>query len=287
MPFCTLPIGRPTQYYPPSRLSKNLLPNCAKIQPVQYSDGLTYLFCYGSPCYPGSGNLIENLPLRLKQFPRQLTGGHCHADDQRPIGSPAAGDSIDGNTGPDGLGFVVSYIWPEVSGAINTVLYTPKDIEDTLVINEAHDTLYINCVRVANQVGFAQLPLSGTNYYSYGADSDHPENNWGDPRLVGALEALAIGVRDSIPGLPTMGFNDISLVWGGLFDEAGSGSSRPPYWTQPHCSHRSGTAADFKTRGLLISDRQFANRLSKVIRHYGFAAPHKEADHWHLSYIGP
>ena len=102
-----------------------------------------------------------------------------------------------------------------------------------------------------------------------------------------ALRQLALTVADSLPGLPLMGYNDMSLVWGGMFDIG------PPYgqfWNMPHCSHRLGRGVDFRTKTLDLGpthSNDLARKLRRLIRKAGFAEPHKEGHHWHLNYTFP
>ncbi len=281
VPLCTIPFfGQ--EFHQPSVGSGGT--NCPKLQLRTSQTSITYFFCYHGPCYPGVDYIVRNLDLEFKQFARQITGGHCHADTTRPAGTPRNGAIAAGNTGANGLGFAVNHVFPEVSGAQNVIVYTPPG-QDTLVINAAKDTLYIFCTRWAQ---FAQLTGPGPGYklQAPGADNlqRHPDYHWGKPQMIDDLKRLAAAIRDSLPGLPDVEYNDISLVWGGMFDILDPGTSRPPDWTLPHCSHRFGTGVDFRTRNLPTSDSELATRLKKLMKDYGFWV-HKEGDHWHLNYV--
>jgi hypothetical protein len=282
VPYCTIPISG-AEFHQPS--IGNPGPNCPTLTSRTSTDNITYFFCYGGPCYPGVDYIVRNLHLELKQFARQLTGGHCHADTTRPAGTPHNGAIVTGTTGADGLQFLVHYVFPEVSGALNQVLYTPAG-QDTFVVNSARDTVAILCVRWAQMV---QLTGPGTGYklQSPGADnvSNHPDYHWGIPSMVDSLKTLAVAIQDSLPGSPDVEYNDISLVWGGLFDILDPGTTRPPYWTLPHCSHRFGTSTDFRTKQFNWSaDPSLARRLKALMRSKGFAT-HIEGDHWHLNFV--
>lgn len=52
---------------------------------------------------------------------------------------------------------------------------------------------------------------------------------------------IAAAFRDSIPGVPILGYNDMSLRWGGVFD---IDTSR--VWLNPHRGHRNGDMCDMR-----------------------------------------
>jgi hypothetical protein len=275
VPFCTVPFNATGQWSP--SVTGPMPPQCAKQKTSTSDTYLTYYFCYSGPCTPDNENKVVNLPLALELHGRQLTGGHCHADVNRPTGSPASGVVVNGNTGPDGMGFVIHHIWPDVGGAISGVLYTTS--QDTFVINAAKDTTHIFCIL---QPGLIHMP-DGPGYELVGATSKHPSGWYAQIEMIRALQALAVTVADSMPGLPLLGYNDMSLTWGGVFDLAGN-------WGPPHCSHRYGRGVDFRTRNLLpgpMVSNAVARKLRVLIRNAGFADPYKEADHWHLNYTFP
>ncbi len=275
VPFCTVPFNGTGEYSP--SVSGPMPPQCIKQRTVTSGTTLTYFLCYSGPCTPSSPNKVLNLPVALEVYPRQLTGGHCHADDSRPTKVPARGEVVSGNTGPTGLGFAVDHTWPDPGGAVNGVFYSTS--QDTFVVNADKDTTHIFCILVP---GLIHMP-EGPGYELVGATSRHPVGWYGAIEMVNALKALAVTVADSIPGLPPMGYNDMSLVWGGSFDLNGN-------WGPPHCSHRFGRGVDFRTRGLVpipTTPNALGRRLRVLIRNVGFAEPYKESDHWHLNYTFP
>jgi hypothetical protein len=275
IPYCTVPSGGTGVYFP--SITGPMPAGCAATTTRNSSTSITYFFCYSGPCTPASPNKVVNLPLAHEAYPRQLTGGHCHADNNRPLNVPPAGEVVAGNTGPTGLGFTINWTWPDVGGAVNSVLYTTS--QDTFVFNAAKDTTSIYCVLVPN----LELLTSGPGYTLVGATPTHPQGWYGDPLLNQALRQLAVTVADSMPSLPDLGYNDMSLVGGGLFDHQGT-------WNEPHCGHRFGRNCDLQTRTIISSglvDNALTRRLRRLIRRQGFKEPYKHSDHWHLSYIFP
>jgi hypothetical protein len=274
VPYCTIPQGG-TGLYSPSIVGPTA--SCPGTKPASNPTSITYFFCYSGPCTPSSPNKVVNLPLALEAYPKQITGGHCHADNNRPLNIPATGQVVAGNTGPSGLGFTVNWTWPELGGAVNAVLYTTS--QDTFVFNAAKDTTSIYCVLVQN----LELLTNGPGYSMVGSKPRHQVGWYGHPLLNQALRQLAVTVTDSMPSLPDLGYNDMSLVWGGLFDHQGT-------WDTPHCGHRLGSNCDLQTRTLMSSglvDNELTRKLRRLIRGRGFKEPFRHVDHWHLTYMFP
>jgi len=95
------------------------------------------------------------------------------------------------------------------------------------------------------KVGFIGLdqkiltPAETTYLYLTGATTPHPSNHYGSPELNDYIRIL--GAKYFVHWPPgqrgQLGINDMSLVFGGLFDVCGR-------WTVPHQRHRGGTDVD-------------------------------------------
>ncbi|MBL8058569.1 MAG: hypothetical protein JNK29_17830 [Anaerolineales bacterium] len=80
-------------------------------------------------------------------------------------------------------------------------------------------------------------------------------------------------LRDAVLGWPRLGYNDLSLAAGGLFDIKGD-------WAPPHKTHRMGQTLDFRTNHLNDLHRRVAR---PIIEAHG-ATVLNEGDHWHLTF---
>ena len=219
----------------------------------------------------GSGP-VPNCPIVADYRPEQKTGGHCHTDANRPVQYPAGNVPrvISGNTGPDGLQFVVPNTWPEAAGAIDVRLYG-TDLGcpfyyDTTTVS------FVLCVQVAE---FTEL-AADTSYDLTGSTLAHPSpyNHYGTEKLVVALPQLARDFLQTFPGVK-LGFNDMSLPWGGVFD-------LDTNWQSPHCGHRVGTSVDVRTNNLNKDQRK---RLRTLLRERRFSI-YVHSDHWHCTLRG-
>jgi len=110
-------------------------------------------------------------------------------------------------------------------------------------------------------------------------DSRHPDNHYGIPALLVALHNLALDWGAPANGRPLLGYNDMSLMWGGVFDVSGAGCARPPDWVSPcHCSHRNGNICDFQTTQLSLDMRK---KVLPYVTKYFYRGIH--GNHWHLT----
>jgi len=280
IPFCTVPINNLLGFW----FTSNDLPNICPATLAQNgerieSTSITYFVCSSGPCSPSSPNLVKNLDVALKVRPRYWTGGHCHSEPDRPGGPPP--ESVAGNTGPTGLGFIVAHRWPDVAGAMNVIFYSTGP---EFQFNQAQDTSYIYCLRGA-QV-FASFDGNDPGYQLIGGTTPHPLNHFGVPMALRALKELALDVQATLPWASPLKFNDISLSSGGLFDH--KVSINPAFaWKKPHCGHRAGREVDLR----IIEYPNEADKLDKlqaIIEKNGFTVlREKDPPHWHLSYTFP
>ena len=237
---------------------------CSTHGAVTKSNNITYyLFDQGT------GQPVANCPIVADYRPEQKTGGHCHTDANRPVEYPAGSIPrvITGNTGANGLQFVVPNTWPEEGGAIDVRVYGTDQgcpfYYDTTTVS------FVLCVQVAQ---FTEL-AADTSYDLTGSLPEHPSpyNHYGTAKLLGALPDLALDFLQAFPGVK-LGYNDMSLPWGGVFDIGKN-------WHAPHCGHRIGMTTDVRTKNLSKVQR---TKLRALLKKHGFGI-YFESDHWHCT----
>lgn len=214
--------------------------------------------------------------------PVENDGGHCHGGMNRPVGTPAAG-SYSGNTGADGLRFKITHTWPQVSGRI--LVQAVNDVASPCSQLSTQNANFFICVRGPHPETFSAGMLSLPDGPNYEQDSGpdnvtrHPDHHYGTPTTIAALQALAAEWANGGTGRPVLGYNDMSLRWGGVFDIESAESPRPPDWTPDHCGHRNGRTVDFRTNH--FTPQQLANVEPYVRRFFDIGVKH--VDHWHLT----
>ena len=216
----------------------------------------------------GTGVPIPNCPVAIELYPHQSTGGHCHTDANRPVEYPAGAipKIVTGNTGGDGLQFVVTHNWPEACGAIDVVFYST---DPACPFYEDHTVKFIHCVYedVYSELG------AGTGYTLIGSLTEHPSNHFGTSGLLTALGALGVDYH-AADSTTNLGYNDMSLPWGGVFDLGRN-------WHAPHCGHRLGKTIDIRTRTLGKAQR---TKLEALLKKHGFGIyKHADGSHWHCT----
>jgi hypothetical protein len=212
------------------------------------------------------------------------TGGHCHDPNTRPLPllQPSAG-----NTGSDGFQFKVVHTWPEVAGRYH--IFFEDAPGDTC---GDFQEIFTVCIRREPTFSAGLTPLSGPGpgyELTHGADNvtRHPDHHYGTPKFNNALLEIAKAFRDSIPAVPILGYNDLSLRWGGVFDVD---ASQP--WLPGHKGHRNGDMCDMRTHvsGVALYTRNQLGALKKILRDRrikpiihqpGGGVP----PHWHLQPI--
>ncbi len=239
--------------------------------------------CEGHPAAPVSNNIIyyfydvytgvpiPNCPATIELSAHQQTGGHCHTDTQRPVEYPAGAvpKIVTGNTGADGLQFVVHHTWPEASGGIDVVFYST---DPGCPFYNDHSVKFIHCVY---QDVYSELG-TGTGYTLIGSLPEHPSNHFGTSALLTALAALGVAYH-AADSTTNLGYNDMSLPWGGAFDIGQN-------WKAPHCGHRIGRTIDIRTRTLNKAQRA---KLEAALKKNGFGIyKHADGSHWHCTLRG-
>jgi hypothetical protein len=92
-----------------------------------------------------------------------------------------------------------------------------------------------------------------------------------------ALEALSNAqlaqVQAAVQNWPTLGYNDMSLAKGGVFDLGAT-------WAPSHITHREGTTMDLSLKNLGAVHRAVVEQLMTA---QGIKVFHEDAQHWHLT----
>lgn len=169
---------------------------------------------------PVQGKMVEFLVT-----PRDLSGGHNHIE-ARPTGTIDIPACVTGENGS----CTVFYSAGEVSGAETIV----AKISESPLVTASKD------IEIA-VVGLSEVVASAF-YRLTGKTEGHPDNHYMRSDLheklskFGSKYMIARGVR--------LGFNDMSLKSGGLFDIGPTSQKSWEFWAAPHKSHRVGTSLD-------------------------------------------
>ncbi len=130
-------------------------------------------------------------------------------------------------------------------------------------------------VRIPDLVELA----AGPEYDLTGTTAVHPSpaNHFGRQQTVDALQRIAVAyeqhkIDNGLNAWPRVGYNDISLPFGGIFDISGE-------WRPSHHQHRVGRNVDFRL-GFTAAQRAV---LRGLITAEG-AGILDEGDHWHLTF---
>ena len=186
------------------------------------------------------------------------SGGHSH-DGNRPmgrykypIGSTSTTQTITAKTDANGR-LKFRYVASQFGGVerINVHLLSDTTKVDTLSL--------ITKVPMLDSLAPGQhYELVGTpNNWSGTNDpcrtvrprSEHFRNHYGTARLRLAVQQIA-NAYDSLHSKIRLRVNDMSLVYGGLFDASNNDLPTPHPWTTPHSEHRIGINADIGYQGI-------------------------------------
>jgi hypothetical protein len=176
----------------------------------------------------GSAGQSAGQVISFASVPEEFSGGHAHT------GGRPTGTFIPPTCTTDGSGAcAVNYHSPEVSGKekIVAVLVSKPDVQASADLA----VMVPGLVNAEEQAGV----LNGTQFRFTGYTEAHPVNHFLRPRALSALFDIGAQVYSILHA--TVGFNDMSLKWGGIFDLGQKGS---PYWSKPHGLHRDGLSID-------------------------------------------
>lgn len=188
----------------------------------------------------------EGCTVRLKVEPIEESGGHNHDGSRNAhVGTLGKYTVVLKEIGPNSI----RYTSGEVAGTENIVAVFVDPAGKGTLIGE----LPINVkVSILGQLGSgAEWRLTG-QYGSPGVTSRHFSNHYGEAYTIDATMAIAREYFNLTK--TTLGINDMSLEWGGLFDVGNN-------WSSPHSLHRKGTSVDIdryvyrvKTKEYILKD---------------------------------
>lgn len=229
-------------------------------------------------------SLMKNVWVRVDTTVLVDSGGHSHSNLPRPMGRfllPKQGGGYDTvktfTKQTDTQGKIQFKFLASQFGGIERI--TAKRVSDTT----SFDTL-----RMTTRVpGLVELP-AGTNYILVGAPGDvdpcpntvtskHYRNHYGTPVLNQAIQQIATAYDSLRPGI-ILRVNDMSLIYGGLFDTGNN-------WRVAHKEHRLGKEADIGKNGInqatacvaLERDLMLAlinDHTTGAVYEHGGSAPH-------------
>jgi hypothetical protein len=117
-----------------------------------------------------------------------------------------------------------------------------------------------------------QALSAGTGVCLVGGTSTHPSNHWGTPSLCDGINQLGAAFQAQFN--KPIYVNDMSLMWGGLFDFKADLSP-------PHQTHRYGHDVDMNYSSMTEAERTWFKAKAESL---GFTVEiHPNPDHWHLT----
>lgn len=185
------------------------------------------------------------------------SGGHQHSGG--PIGSASPSQFV--LAGPYPQNKKVIYRAPAACGIIKIVWKFSSGDSDT-------DYVHIKVEGLEALSGSQSLILIG-------ATSKHPDNHYGTTAMNTKLHSLAdkFFAKFNVP----IAVNDMSLVWGGLFDIDGA-------WGGPHQTHREGRHADVRSQTMDDTQKEFFRvEAQKLFSGVVLEFPGQTNEHWHLT----
>lgn len=192
--------------------------------------------------------------------PVPYSGGHDHHNNARPRGVLIPASVNTGRTNKADFRFRSNTIGGEENVTLNV---GGQQLQTTIRVEVP---------------GFVELQ-AGANYDLTGDTDQHnsPHNHFGTPATIAALQNIAdeweqYKADNNHPNWPRIGYNDISLPMGGLFDIDAD-------WTPSHHEHRLGRNVDFRL-GYTSEQRTV---LRQIITRNG-ASIFDEGNHWHLRF---
>jgi hypothetical protein len=229
-----------------------------------------------------NGNVIgQNCPTGFKLKAVQLSGGHCHSDANRPVGTYTFRNGM--NTGPDGLQFIVDHTWPQVGGQIDVYFWSTSP--SCPFYNDSTTARYIFCLGSGSFFAPGHAIFGpGAGDTLIGATTEHPDNHIGVPAMLDSLTSLGSAWTARFPSGPALGYNDLSLVWGGVFDLSVSEATQHPWVSPRHCGHRAGMEMDLRIINLNGPQLRIAEKLIKQRKF--IIKPEGVPPHWHLKFYG-
>lgn len=174
---------------------------------------------------------------RLRVEPVENSGGHQHNENRQ---NHTGRSSLNAQTYDNPISIYIpageitsaaTYSSGEVSGTERIIA---EILDGGNIISSAAGTVDVKVPDLQPLGGFISYQLTG-------ARDAHPANHYGTASTVTNIGRVADAFY--IANGELLGINDMSLVWGGLFD-IGPPPSSNVFWYTPHTSHRKGTSVD-------------------------------------------
>lgn len=188
--------------------------------------------------------------------------GHSHGTHPKDKGGKVEPGSCIIQEGGTSCSVPVIYRSPEIAGEekLKAMLMRGASIQES---KEATVR-----VRVPNLI---LMPASGAGAWRLtGVLNSHPGSHFATPSTITRIGAMATDYFEATSGT-SIGINDMSLEWGGLFD---IGPPRGPFWSRPHNLHRTGRSVDIDRAGVdqtlldKIAEKFGCRRLEVDLIHY-------------------
>ena len=245
----------------------------------------------------------EQIPITITTDAVDGTGGHVQAHHNARTGIPqGVVINLNGVVNPanGNMNFALLAGGDQILWTFNTTFTAPEPSGNhniTATINETTASTIIH-VRVQNLVALQ----AGGNVDLVGGTNAHPDANshFGTQAVVNSIPNIANDWRvwflanadpqDQVAGNEILHVNDMSLVWGGLFDISGA-------WRLPHQTHREGLDADIwiwaahhpgVSIGGMGSGRNYQPDFEEIAQDHGAqdAPPHpqRNPNHIHINW---
>lgn len=203
-----------------------------------------------------SGNTMSSILVNLKKpapqggcsvdfkvYPVPKSGGHEHHDAMRPTGSisPPSIPFYEGEKGPK----TATYTSSEIAGTEEII----AEVRETG--KETKKTVDVKVPILGKMPNGIYWRLTGA-FGEPSVTSMHTENHYAEASVIDAMIKIAneyYGATET-----TLGINDISLSWGGLFDIGNN-------WATPHSSHRKGTDVDISIKVYDPDENEYIEKL--------------------------
>ena len=166
-------------------------------------------------------------------MPEDYSGGHNH-NSSRPKGTVSPN--------------VITIPGCTTAGLVSAGTYKSSEIagEEKLLAEVNGEVAGRTTIKV--KVPELEQLWSSIVYNLTGATSLHPSNHYGKPSTNTAIDNIAFDYFYETD--TTLGINDMSLVWGGLFDKDDD-------WLTPHNLHRVGKSVDIDRNVYDFNNRKY------------------------------
>jgi hypothetical protein len=219
-------------------------------------------------CFDANGALLQNCCPTVPNAAYPAYGGHNHA-----VG-PHASYSLGGNGCYSNFAGVPLTITTSTAGQAEAFNLCAEYCSAWALYSD---------YRQANLYYLSELGAdTGSNYALIGTQSGlHPGSHFGTPFVVLSMQSIA---SQYAPSHRTIGINDMSLIYGGVFDINGD-------WVENnHAAHRKGLSVDvqYRVNGSEYSVLDLASFTAIVNAHSGTVGIHSPGganQHIHIDFL--